>query len=568
MLTLFGFQQKTYHPRRAHRKSRAGCLTCKKRRVKCDETHPICHHCIRTGWLCSWPDIQPPGQAQFQILQPPPGQDTYSALSIPSTIPSRIFQTQREARFFDFFRLHTVADLSGWSPSPFWQRLVLQMVHSEPAARRAAIALGALHVEGAATEFTLRCYGEALATLRSHITNPGTVLNIDVCLTTCLLLSCFEIARKDYPAAQIHYAGGLGILKRYKRGVRPQGHLASASEEPLHTTFFFLETHVIAFLSNRPSPGYTQEPIYTSSSSQSSSTSSSFQPFSLADLTLFIPLNFPSLSAATESFLRIQNAIQSATTQVTYQMAFSHSLPVPNDEGMYPHREAYGASVAFPEGLGGLLREGLGILKMWERAFEDMVATSGFGFGGEDDENGGRSLHDERVIALLRGLASILMIRCSRDPGLGEMGYDIFQPQYEIALGQFERSVELAWSKKEASRGNAPQPQPLFSLALGVLHGLYDLIAKCRDLSIRERGLDILSRMPFREGLWDGRNARRVNEAIISFEERYRIPGIGGPAGIPAEHRLVGVNFMFSPGRFKIIADSGEGRGVCWVELD
>jgi hypothetical protein len=29
MLTLFGFQTKKYHPRRAHTKSRAGCLTCK-----------------------------------------------------------------------------------------------------------------------------------------------------------------------------------------------------------------------------------------------------------------------------------------------------------------------------------------------------------------------------------------------------------------------------------------------------------------------------------------------------------------------------------------------------------
>ncbi|KAI9924244.1 hypothetical protein ASPWEDRAFT_174111 [Aspergillus wentii DTO 134E9] len=43
-----------YHPRRAHKKSRSGCLTCKKRRLKCDEAKPFCNRCQKIGLPCSY----------------------------------------------------------------------------------------------------------------------------------------------------------------------------------------------------------------------------------------------------------------------------------------------------------------------------------------------------------------------------------------------------------------------------------------------------------------------------------------------------------------------------------
>ncbi|KAH7239511.1 hypothetical protein BKA59DRAFT_484627 [Fusarium tricinctum] len=38
--------------RRAHRKSRLGCQHCKKRKIKCDETWPVCRNCIRNNATC------------------------------------------------------------------------------------------------------------------------------------------------------------------------------------------------------------------------------------------------------------------------------------------------------------------------------------------------------------------------------------------------------------------------------------------------------------------------------------------------------------------------------------
>ncbi|KAL3494004.1 hypothetical protein BJX62DRAFT_223586 [Aspergillus germanicus] len=42
------------HGRRAHRKSKAGCLQCKRRKVKCDEVKPVCRNCARHKVACSF----------------------------------------------------------------------------------------------------------------------------------------------------------------------------------------------------------------------------------------------------------------------------------------------------------------------------------------------------------------------------------------------------------------------------------------------------------------------------------------------------------------------------------
>lgn len=46
--------------RRPHcRRSRNGCLTCKKRKVRCDEQGPHCYHCQRLNLECVWKGTEP-----------------------------------------------------------------------------------------------------------------------------------------------------------------------------------------------------------------------------------------------------------------------------------------------------------------------------------------------------------------------------------------------------------------------------------------------------------------------------------------------------------------------------
>ncbi|KAI5813909.1 hypothetical protein BZA77DRAFT_334687 [Pyronema omphalodes] len=42
-----------------HRRTRSGCFTCRTRRVKCDEKHPICERCKKGNRECTYPEVTP-----------------------------------------------------------------------------------------------------------------------------------------------------------------------------------------------------------------------------------------------------------------------------------------------------------------------------------------------------------------------------------------------------------------------------------------------------------------------------------------------------------------------------
>jgi hypothetical protein len=84
-------------PRKGHTKSRRGCFTCKRRKVKCNETRPECSSCARIGLPCEYPDTRPraptsPESALAAIFSP-----TAPLQSTPTLF------TQTDMRFFHHF---------------------------------------------------------------------------------------------------------------------------------------------------------------------------------------------------------------------------------------------------------------------------------------------------------------------------------------------------------------------------------------------------------------------------------------------------------------------------------
>lgn len=69
------------------RRSRNGCLTCKRRKVRCNEQRPHCFHCQRLGLECQWQDAaaaaprlpSPPGDAQEGPAATTPGSSVSAA---------------------------------------------------------------------------------------------------------------------------------------------------------------------------------------------------------------------------------------------------------------------------------------------------------------------------------------------------------------------------------------------------------------------------------------------------------------------------------------------------------
>ncbi|CCX05264.1 Similar to Sterol uptake control protein 2; acc. no. Q12151 [Pyronema omphalodes CBS 100304] len=87
-------------PRRSHKKSRDGCLKCKKRRIKCDEVHPRCGNCIKHAIECDFslpPEERAVLSLRHKLRQSPDRSGASSSpsagsppLNLPSPSPSHL----------------------------------------------------------------------------------------------------------------------------------------------------------------------------------------------------------------------------------------------------------------------------------------------------------------------------------------------------------------------------------------------------------------------------------------------------------------------------------------------
>ncbi|KAK0186283.1 hypothetical protein F5146DRAFT_1065275 [Armillaria mellea] len=71
-------------PIRPHLKSRKGCITCKQRKVKCGEEHPICRNCTKRGIQCVWNNVNT--LRHDSVL----GTSTHVVSSSPGNLPSTV----------------------------------------------------------------------------------------------------------------------------------------------------------------------------------------------------------------------------------------------------------------------------------------------------------------------------------------------------------------------------------------------------------------------------------------------------------------------------------------------
>lgn len=105
-------------------------------------------------------------------------------------------------RSFSFFVQKTSSQLAGLFGSEFWERLVLQAAHHEPAIRHAITAIGSLHENktfgrDSEVKFALRQYNLAIRSLLAT-PSPGEQRGLDVSLISCILFICFEVCPRVY----------------------------------------------------------------------------------------------------------------------------------------------------------------------------------------------------------------------------------------------------------------------------------------------------------------------------------------------------------------------------------
>ncbi|KAI3602383.1 c6 transcription [Moniliophthora roreri] len=137
---------------KSHTKSRSGCLTCKQRRVKCDEVHPICGSCNRRNTDCVWPDSMksadsPTSQSEEPSL--PLVRQSHNPSPSPSSqllLPSMLLD-MTSLKLMHHYSLVTSTTLQHNPSALFVHQFVIPgMAFREPPIMHALFALTSIHL--------------------------------------------------------------------------------------------------------------------------------------------------------------------------------------------------------------------------------------------------------------------------------------------------------------------------------------------------------------------------------------------------------------------------------------
>ncbi|KAB5566453.1 hypothetical protein GE09DRAFT_1055998 [Coniochaeta sp. 2T2.1] len=113
-------------PRKGHTKSRNGCLNCKRRKVKCQETLPECGHCVRIGLRCQYPPEKPSSTTLIYLSSSSPFSVSTPSPALPLQATPTF--TPTDMRFFAHFLLKAYPPLPIHG-APIWQGEVAQISH-------------------------------------------------------------------------------------------------------------------------------------------------------------------------------------------------------------------------------------------------------------------------------------------------------------------------------------------------------------------------------------------------------------------------------------------------------
>ncbi|KAM6529656.1 hypothetical protein FALCPG4_007784 [Fusarium falciforme] len=237
---------KEKRPRTNVKQSKFGCFTCKKRRVKCDESKPSCLRCLSYNLSClGYPRGAPPG----------PWLDTSSS----AVIRSQNRFTHHPNHPWNRYS-HLACTVFRQGPrrakseleAELWSRTIPQLIHSIPFVRAAAAAFGASY-----EQHTLRpsrtnsgleavqLYCQALRLIQVEVSNlrygslPSTV--------ACLLMAFTEVLQQRSDKAYLHLRGAAALMVGHGNG----SSTAVAHDEGVSTLFEKLDLHTATYVLTR-----------------------------------------------------------------------------------------------------------------------------------------------------------------------------------------------------------------------------------------------------------------------------------------------------------------------------
>ncbi|KAL2063265.1 hypothetical protein VTL71DRAFT_5070 [Oculimacula yallundae] len=301
-------------PRVRHAKVKTGCITCRQRRVKCDENRPSCHRCLKYGTVCSGYPAgrrRAPSSAYGSFATQarplvPKDESQITTTRILMQPETALFETDQEHRYFKLFVDRIAGEICPYFDSEDWSRMILQACTGESSIRHVAGAIGALgkwyetqHAgqsiagqaklefdhspspgsssgsEGQRGERDLLSeqliqesyihqrqafvlYDKALTKMRSDIADGNQSKRTTLIIV--VIITCLEAISGRHEAAAKQVYGGLKLIQEWKAEQKeaekhPQGFSSPAPDvvdDFLVQTFGRMEIHAMSVFDPRP----------------------------------------------------------------------------------------------------------------------------------------------------------------------------------------------------------------------------------------------------------------------------------------------------------------------------
>ncbi|KAF2867370.1 hypothetical protein BDV95DRAFT_582020 [Massariosphaeria phaeospora] len=481
-------------------KTKTGCITCRIRRVKCDEVKPYCQRCTSTGRKCDGYTTAAPSTHTYQMVY------SRSPLSFAKT--GLDLNTTEEQEAFHFFKQHSASELSGFFDAVFWQSEILQASHSCPSIRYAVIALAALHrkfivgrmpvvaedTSDKQLRFALlqsnRAIQEILRSpVRKSISDKITIM------ASCVLFNCLASMQGHQNMALEHLRSGLKILREVDQelasgeGDDPSDHPISLST--LRTIFLYMSVQARGVMSNEMMKKWGPKPVR-----RPTIPPTTFKTFLQArlffeailnalyaffqDLDADPPANDEETQASVRQYESLQDQFEEGSTRLAH---FLSQLCHTNEED----REAV-----------------IGIRLIHLQIRFHLRACEGF-----NAECGviGMNLHvDEHDLAEILDLVGQLL----KAPANLTLSPGAVPQDYYPAPGD---------ERNNSGTEGPTYSRPVFSSNSGLLSGLWLVACMAIDPAQRRRSIAMLLNYPRREGVWDSVLAGRIAWEQMVLEE-------------------------------------------------
>jgi cholestenol Delta-isomerase len=401
-----------------------------------------------------------------------------------------------------------VASTNSIVDSRFWDRVVLQACHNEPAIKHAVLALSSLHQLSSLPHDNETSYQHRLYAERQHhkALEEASVLiassqpqDVDRILIACIIFIIFENVRGNYRAAAMHMDSGRAIVAQNSQRLKSTARRKDLVE--IEHALARLDLPAICF-SDRSSPyRYTLNDFYQTN---------------------------PILSP--DQFQDIQEAHACFIDLARWLLVLANHIDFESHHGDLQSMARYQAEKVRCSSA----------LEQWHEYFLSAIK---------------RADSSESLLIVNLKLWYALMALYSRAETYGP------EMRYDALVSYFEEIVQHGEQLSEALAN--PAQNRSFSFDLGYMIPVYFTATRCRDPYIRRRAIRLLHTFPRQEGVWESTAAAAVAAKWMSVEEDGLVD-VRSAADVPEHKRIryidTQVDVDSKSANVKFAASPGEGR--------